>query len=513
MEWLDFLGLLSKGAGNDLMFKKKIENPEDIANTIVSLANNLGGRIIIGIDINNSHLTGTNLNTDWVRTVAKTHCFPAIHITTDIVTKNNRDIMVIDVPEGKNKPYVADRSFLFSETNYDNTQTINPIQNIIQKQLEHKETISQQNIEEIKAEEKPVKSFFQSINQRQKSTLEYLNSNENITNRKYRELFGISHKTAHLELTSLVDKGVLVSKGLGRSTHYILASKDNVPPMIKTQSTERRAERLESSSAKASEDKPKLINPEDNIVKKEVEIIEEKPFIQEELIKEDIQQTNLEIKPLIKNNEDSTEITIEVKDKNPKIIIHKHSHAKEMLENKILKDTIHRSKDFEKCQAYYANREDIKFNTPSTPAALLKENKEEPKESLDYNKILKEDNESKTKEILQEEKELMDNKQEEISDDEETIKRPKIKEKSELKNSFRNIEKDREKRLNKPQKNSNETEEFKYEPVDKSETNIIIDNPDVEITIKDDETTLDSENKEIIEDGPDQLGLDSFLST
>jgi len=60
-------------------------------------------------------------------------------------------------------------------------------------------------------------------NKRQQGALRYLNQEKSIQNKKYRELFQVSHKTAHLELIALVKEGLISATGAGRSTCYILA--------------------------------------------------------------------------------------------------------------------------------------------------------------------------------------------------------------------------------------------------------------------------------------------------
>ena len=58
------------------------------------------------------------------------------------------------------------------------------------------------------------------LNSRQKKTVTYLRNHKKITNRKFRDLFGVSHKTAHLELLELVEEGWIQRIGSGRSTRY-----------------------------------------------------------------------------------------------------------------------------------------------------------------------------------------------------------------------------------------------------------------------------------------------------
>lgn len=61
-----------------------------------------------------------------------------------------------------------------------------------------------------------------SLNDRQQLALQYLEEESFIKNKMYRELFDVSHKTAHLELVDLVNRNLIRSQGSGRSTCYVL---------------------------------------------------------------------------------------------------------------------------------------------------------------------------------------------------------------------------------------------------------------------------------------------------
>ena len=84
-----------------------------------------------------------------------------------------------------------------------------------------------QSLQEVKPEksEKPEKKIpvIKSLNSRQTQVLHYLETNPTISNKSYRSLYKISHKTAHIELVDLVAKGHLVQTGAGRNTAYIKA--------------------------------------------------------------------------------------------------------------------------------------------------------------------------------------------------------------------------------------------------------------------------------------------------
>jgi ATP-dependent DNA helicase RecG len=59
------------------------------------------------------------------------------------------------------------------------------------------------------------------LNERQRKALHYVLEKSFITNRLYQELNNVGKKTAYLELSGLVEKGLLSSTGKGRSVRYV----------------------------------------------------------------------------------------------------------------------------------------------------------------------------------------------------------------------------------------------------------------------------------------------------
>ena len=61
------------------------------------------------------------------------------------------------------------------------------------------------------------------INERQRKALIHLKTNDHIGNIEYQSLFGVAKRTAHRDLMSLVEKGVLEKIGTtGKGTVYVL---------------------------------------------------------------------------------------------------------------------------------------------------------------------------------------------------------------------------------------------------------------------------------------------------
>ncbi|MEA3360235.1 MAG: ATP-binding protein [Thermodesulfobacteriota bacterium] len=60
------------------------------------------------------------------------------------------------------------------------------------------------------------------LNERQVKAVLYVKEKGKITNKKYREITGISDEGARIDLKGLLEKEILVSRGKGRNVHYIL---------------------------------------------------------------------------------------------------------------------------------------------------------------------------------------------------------------------------------------------------------------------------------------------------
>jgi len=60
------------------------------------------------------------------------------------------------------------------------------------------------------------------LNERQKKAIEYLKRKGDITNREYRKINYVSNRIAFGELSDLINKGILVRKGKGRSIYYVI---------------------------------------------------------------------------------------------------------------------------------------------------------------------------------------------------------------------------------------------------------------------------------------------------
>jgi ATP-dependent DNA helicase RecG len=66
-------------------------------------------------------------------------------------------------------------------------------------------------------------AWAEGLNERQIEAVLYVGEHGRITNREYRQLFGVSNYTAAIDLKELVEKQLLVAEGRGRGRYYRLA--------------------------------------------------------------------------------------------------------------------------------------------------------------------------------------------------------------------------------------------------------------------------------------------------
>jgi predicted HTH transcriptional regulator len=207
MTWEEILALLDQGEGQSVEFEKSIPSEDDIARELVAFANADGGKIIYGIDDKNKHLVGVETKSDLedlVKSIGKNRCVPPISPSLEIIERAEKKIVIINVPEGDDKPFRSDEICYIRDGN-------------VSRPAKENEVMELTNPWSGKG-----------LNKRQIRGMQMIAEHGSITNREYREAFNVSHKTAHIELTMLVDKKLVLTEGAGRSTRYILPAQPEI---------------------------------------------------------------------------------------------------------------------------------------------------------------------------------------------------------------------------------------------------------------------------------------------
>ena len=98
--------LIRHGETETVEFKEKIGKPEELAETVVAFANGRGGIILLGVDDHSKVVGLAEVRyEDTITNILRSHCTPQIKCEISRRQLDEKDIIVIRVEEGRDKPY------------------------------------------------------------------------------------------------------------------------------------------------------------------------------------------------------------------------------------------------------------------------------------------------------------------------------------------------------------------------------------------------------------------------
>lgn len=99
--------LIQQGENAAVEFKAMPVRPETVAREMVAFANGSGGTLLLGVADDGSCIgVGDAENTEeWVMNIARTLVTPAIAVTCEILELENKQVVIVTIPKGKDKPY------------------------------------------------------------------------------------------------------------------------------------------------------------------------------------------------------------------------------------------------------------------------------------------------------------------------------------------------------------------------------------------------------------------------
>lgn len=130
--------LIAEGENEHVEFKGGLTPPEMIANVVCAFLNTSGGRILIGIG-DKGRITGVtdagSLENQINNQLPELISPPAMW-TVERISVDNRNVIVVDVPEGSDKPYLVKGAIYFRRADRTIHATRNEISALIQKRAE-----------------------------------------------------------------------------------------------------------------------------------------------------------------------------------------------------------------------------------------------------------------------------------------------------------------------------------------------------------------------------------------
>lgn len=116
MKEAEFIDLVRAGEGEQIEFKSENVAPEIVARVVCAFLNHRGGRVILGVG-DDGKLLGVRDATrivDQLRRVLQASITPSALWTIDEAAVAGKDFIIIEIPEGMDKPYVANGAIYYS---------------------------------------------------------------------------------------------------------------------------------------------------------------------------------------------------------------------------------------------------------------------------------------------------------------------------------------------------------------------------------------------------------------
>jgi hypothetical protein len=102
----ELLELIRRGESETVEFKEKIGKPGKFAETVVAFANGKGGVVLLGVD-DHANIIGLSERNheDMITNILRSHCEPQIKCQLDKRQLDEKNVIVLHVEEGEDKPY------------------------------------------------------------------------------------------------------------------------------------------------------------------------------------------------------------------------------------------------------------------------------------------------------------------------------------------------------------------------------------------------------------------------
>lgn len=201
--------LIEKGENESLDFKKEVSSEHKIAKTIVSFANHLGGKLLIGVNDNRTiHGVSPEEERFMLEKAAGFYCKSEIPIEITEWQVGRKTVLEVSIPRGDHKPYYAlgddgkwwayirvkDQSLLASKVVLD----------VLKREGANENTMIRYSPKE-------------------EALLEYLSKHDRITLLQYCKLLNISRRRATQILVNLISIGVIRAHSTEKTEYYTLS--------------------------------------------------------------------------------------------------------------------------------------------------------------------------------------------------------------------------------------------------------------------------------------------------
>ena len=199
--------LILEGEGVTQDFKKRITSCEKIARTMVSFANNKGGRLLVGIsdDGTISGLKSEDEEKYMITRAAHFFCKPALEPVFEEIYIDDKVVLVAEIKKSEIKPHYAlgeDKKWW------------------VYIRVNDKSVLASKIVVDVLKRENNEHGVFLEYSLKEKALLEYLDKNERITSKEFSLMLNLSRRITHRILVNLVLSGVIKLHTTEKQEYY-----------------------------------------------------------------------------------------------------------------------------------------------------------------------------------------------------------------------------------------------------------------------------------------------------
>lgn len=199
--------LILEGEGVTQDFKKRITSCEKIARTMVSFANNKGGRLLVGIsdDGTISGLKSEDEEKYMITRAAHFFCKPALEPVFEEIYIDDKVVLVAEIKKSEIKPHYAlgeDKKWW------------------VYIRVNDKSVLASKIVVDVLKRENNDHGVFLEYSLKEKALLEYLDKNERITSKEFSLMLNLSRRITHRILVNLVLSGVIKLHTTEKEEYY-----------------------------------------------------------------------------------------------------------------------------------------------------------------------------------------------------------------------------------------------------------------------------------------------------
>lgn len=202
--------LIFEGEGVTLDFKKTITSCEKIARTMVSFANNQGGRLLIGVADDGTIKGVKSEDEERYMITRAAHIFsrPALEPTFEEVYVDDKLVLIVDIPPGDLKPHYA----LAEDGKW-----------WVYVRVKDKSVLASKIIVDVLKRSSQETGVLIEYSAKEKTLLEYLEKAARITVKEYCDLIKVGRRAAQRILVNMILSGVIKAHTTEKEEYYTAA--------------------------------------------------------------------------------------------------------------------------------------------------------------------------------------------------------------------------------------------------------------------------------------------------